>query len=90
MNPETGRVRGVSPHRLRDAFCVHAMKINDSDDALRLLQGHLGQATGSIINPGRIIRVPKLYPSGTFSFNNNLKEKINGGSSSFVIANTLW
>ncbi len=26
VNPETGRIRGVSPHRLRDAFAVHAVK----------------------------------------------------------------
>ena len=26
LSPETGRLRGVSPHRLRDAFAVHAMK----------------------------------------------------------------
>ena len=26
VNPETGRERGISPHRLRDAFSVHAMK----------------------------------------------------------------
>ncbi len=45
LNPETGRVRGVSPHRLRDAFCVHAMKLDDSGDALRLLQEHLGHAS---------------------------------------------
>lgn len=42
LNPETGRMRGVSPHRLRDAFSVHAMKIDDSGDGLRLLQEHLG------------------------------------------------
>jgi integrase/recombinase XerD len=42
VNPETGRVRGVSPHRLRDAFSVHAMKMDDSGDGLRLLQEHLG------------------------------------------------
>ena len=30
VNPETGRLRGVSPHRLRDAFSVHAMKSDDS------------------------------------------------------------
>ena len=30
---------------------------------------------GSIINPGRITRVPNLFPSGAFSFNDNLKEK---------------
>jgi len=45
VNPETGRVRGVSPHRLRDAFAVHAMKLNDSGDGLRLLQEHLGHAS---------------------------------------------
>ena len=42
VNPETGRVRSISPHRLRDAFSVHAMKIDDSGDGLRLLQEHLG------------------------------------------------
>jgi integrase/recombinase XerD len=45
VNPETGRVRGVSPHRLRDAFSVHAMKLDDSGDALRVLQEHLGHAS---------------------------------------------
>jgi integrase/recombinase XerD len=45
INPETGRVRGVSPHRLRDAFAVHAMKMDDSGDGLRLLQEHLGHAS---------------------------------------------
>ena len=42
LNPETGRVHGVSPHRLRDAFSVHAVKMDDSGDGLRLLQEHLG------------------------------------------------
>lgn len=45
INPETGGVRGISPHRLRDAFSVHAMKLDDSGDALRLLQEHLGHAS---------------------------------------------
>jgi len=45
LNPETGKMRGVSPHRLRDAFSVHAMKIDDTGDALRLLQEHLGHAS---------------------------------------------
>jgi len=45
LNPETGRMRGVSPHRLRDAFAVHAVKTDDSGDALRLLQEHLGHAS---------------------------------------------
>ena len=45
INPETGKPRGVSPHRLRDAFAVHAVKVNDSGDGLRLLQEHLGHAS---------------------------------------------
>ncbi len=39
---ESGKVHNVSPHRLRDAFAVHAVKLNDSGDGLRLLQEHLG------------------------------------------------
>ena len=42
LNPETGKVHNVSPHRLRDAFAVHAVKTNDTGDGLRLLQEHLG------------------------------------------------
>ncbi len=42
VNPETGKRRGVSPHRLRDAFAVHAVKLDDSGDGLRMLQEHLG------------------------------------------------
>jgi len=45
VNPETGKPRGISPHRLRDAFAVHAVKVNDSGDGLRLLQEHLGHAS---------------------------------------------
>jgi len=45
INPETGRLRAVSPHRLRDAFAVNAMKVDDSGDGLRLLQEHLGHAS---------------------------------------------
>jgi len=42
VNRETGKIHNVSPHRLRDAFAVHAVKLNDSGDGLRLLQEHLG------------------------------------------------
>jgi integrase/recombinase XerD len=45
VNPETGKFHNVSPHRLRDAFAVHAVKTNDSGDGLRLLQEHLGHAS---------------------------------------------
>ena len=41
-NQETGKVHNVSPHRLRDAFAVHAVKLDDSGDGLRMLQEHLG------------------------------------------------
>jgi integrase/recombinase XerD len=45
VNPESGKLHHVSPHRLRDAFAVHAVKHNDSGDGLRLLQEHLGHAS---------------------------------------------
>jgi len=45
VNPETGKVHNVSPHCLRSAFAVHAVKVNDSGDGLRLLQEHLGHAS---------------------------------------------
>jgi len=44
VNPETGKVHNVSPHKLRDAFAVHAVKQDDSGDGLRMLQEHLGHA----------------------------------------------
>ena len=44
-NPVTGRKCGISPHRLRDAFAVHAMKHNDSGEGMRMLQEHLGHAS---------------------------------------------
>ena len=44
VNPETGRVHNVSPHCLRSAFAVMAVKTDDSGDGLRLLQEHLGHA----------------------------------------------
>ncbi len=42
VNPETGKTHNVSPHRFRDAFAIHAVKLDDSGDGLRLLQEHLG------------------------------------------------
>ena len=42
VNPETGRVHNVGPHKLRDAFSIHAVKNDDSGDGLRMLQEHLG------------------------------------------------
>ena len=45
VNSETSKVHNVSPHRLRDAFAVHAVKLDDSGDGLRRLQEHLGHAS---------------------------------------------
>ena len=44
VNPETGKTHGVSPHKLRDAFAVNAVKRDDTGDGLRLLQEHLGHS----------------------------------------------
>ena len=45
INTESGKEHFVSPHKLRDAFAVRAVKQNDSGDGLRLLQEHLGHAS---------------------------------------------
>ena len=42
VNPETGEEKGISPHRLRDAFAVNAVRKDDSADAIRMLQEMLG------------------------------------------------
>jgi integrase/recombinase XerD len=44
LNPETGKVHSVSPHRLRDAFAVMAVRRDDSTDGIRMLQEQLGHA----------------------------------------------
>ncbi len=45
INPETGKVHYVSPHKLRDAFAVNAIKHDDSGDGLIMLQEHLGHSS---------------------------------------------
>jgi len=55
VNPETGRRHHVSPHRLRDAFAVHAVKLDDSTDGIRMLQEQLGHA-----NIGTTMRYRKI------------------------------
>jgi len=45
INSETGKLHNVGPHKLRDAFAVNAVKVNDSGDGLRMLQEHLGHAS---------------------------------------------
>ena len=44
-NAETGRVHGVSPHRLRDAFAIMAVRKDDTTDGIRMLQEWLGHAS---------------------------------------------
>jgi integrase/recombinase XerD len=44
VNPSTGVVRHISPHKFRDALAVQAMKIDSTGDGQRLLQEHLGHA----------------------------------------------
>jgi integrase/recombinase XerD len=44
VNPESGKIHGVSPHKLRDAFAVNAMKLDSTGDGMRMLQQHLGHA----------------------------------------------
>ena len=55
INAETGRVHGVSPHRLRDAFAVMAVQQDDSTDGVRMLQEWLGHA-----NIGTTMRYRKV------------------------------
>jgi len=55
VNPETGRLHNVSPHRLRDCFAVMAVQRNDSTDGVRLLQEWLGHA-----NIGTTMRYRKV------------------------------
>jgi integrase/recombinase XerD len=45
LNPESGIRHNISPHKLRDAFAVNAVRHHDSGDGLRLLQEHLGHAS---------------------------------------------
>ena len=45
VNPETGKLHNVSPHRLRDAFAVMAVQRDDSTDSVRMLQEQLGHAS---------------------------------------------
>jgi len=55
VNPETGKIHGISPHRLRDAFAVMAVQYDDSTDGIRMLQEQLGHA-----NIGTTMRYRKV------------------------------
>ncbi len=42
VNPATGQIHGVSPHKFRDAYAVNSVKSDSTGDGLRLLQEALG------------------------------------------------
>ena len=76
VNPETGRVHNVSPHKLRDGFAVMAVQQNDSTDSVRMLQEWLGHA-----NIGTTMRYRKVAGQELKEWYEKLwpqKEKQNG------------
>jgi integrase/recombinase XerD len=74
VNPETGRERGISPHRFRDSFAVTAIKRDGSTDGVRMLQEHLGHA-----NIGTTMRYRKIAGQELKEWYRKLWDK--GGSS---------
>ncbi len=70
INSETGKVHGVSPHRLRDSFAVMAVQKNDSTDSVRMLQEWLGHA-----NIGTTMRYRKVAGQELKEWYQNLWDK---------------
>jgi len=73
VNPETGRVHNVSPHRLRDAFAVMAVQQDDSTDGIRMLQEQLGH-----ISIATTMRYRKVAGQELKQWYQKLWEKQNG------------
>jgi integrase/recombinase XerD len=74
INPETGKIHGVSPHRLRDCFAVMAVQRDDSTDGVRMLQEWLGHA-----NIGTTMRYRKVSGQELRQWHQKLwKEKDSG------------
>jgi integrase/recombinase XerD len=76
VNPETGKERNISPHRLRDAFAVMAVQHNDSTDSIRMLQEQLGHA-----NIGTTMRYRKVAGQELKEWYSDLWEKGNARTS---------
>ena len=74
VNPETGRLHWVSPHRLRDAFAVMAVRSDDSTDGIRMLQEQLGH-----VNIGTTMRYRKVAGHELRDWYSRLWEKWNNG-----------
>lgn len=55
MNPETGKLHRIGPHKLRDSFAVMAVQRDDSTDGIRMLQEQLGH-----VNIGTTMRYRKV------------------------------
>lgn len=74
VNPETGEIRGVSPHRLRDAFAVMAVQEDDSTDGIRMLQEQLGHAS-----IGTTMKYRKIAGKEQREWYDRLKERAKDG-----------
>jgi len=74
VNAETGRLHGVSPHKLRDAFAVMAVRKDDSTDSIRMLQEQLGHA-----NIGTTMRYRKVAGQELRDWYTRLWEKSGNG-----------
>jgi integrase/recombinase XerD len=80
LNPDSGKIHGVSPHKLRDAFAVHAIKVNDSGDGVRMLQEHMGHQ--NINTTMRYRKVAKTELSNWYNYLWNGKHPPEGGAKS--------
>lgn len=60
VNPETGEVHHVSPHKLRDAFAVMAVQADDSTDGMLMLQLQLGHVSFNTTAKYRKVRGQEL------------------------------
>jgi integrase/recombinase XerD len=77
LNPETGKLHHVSPHKLRDAFAVNAIKIDDSGDGLRMLQEHLGHQSFNTTAKYRKVAGEELRDWYEKLWNNEVKKEGN-------------
>ena len=75
VNPETGKIRGVSPHRLRDAFAVMAVRADDSTDGVRMLQEQMGHQS-----IGTTLKYRKIAGGELRSWYSKLKERTSNGN----------
>ena len=73
-NPDSGKWHNVSPHRLRDAFAVMAVRKDDSTDSVRMLQEQLGHA-----NIGTTMRYRKVAGQELKDWYTRLWEKRSNG-----------